>query len=57
MSTSYCARQSQAFPHYRSPQSARNLEVDGMKIPYNDQSGWAGIAILSGLPSTTMPIA
>src|SRR5262252_8590150 len=48
----------QAFPHaHHSPQNARNLEVDGTKIPYNDQSVWAGIAILTGLPSTTMPIA
>ena len=47
----------QAFPHDHSPQNARNLEVDGTKIPYNDQSVWAGIAILTGLPSTTMPIA
>jgi amidase len=47
----------QAFQHDHAPQYARNLEVDGMKIPYNDQSVWAGIAILTGLPSTTMPIA
>jgi amidase len=47
----------QAFPHDHSPRYERNLEVDGTKIPYNDQSVWAGIAILTGLPSTTMPIA
>lgn len=47
----------QAFPHDHSPQYARTLDVDGTKIPYNDQSTWAGIAILTGLPSTTMPIA
>ena len=47
----------QAFPHDHSPRNERNLEVDGTKIPYNDQSVWAGIAILTGLPSTTMPIA
>lgn len=47
----------QAFPHDHSPQYARTLDVDGTKIPYNDQSAWAGIAILTGLPSTTMPIA
>ena len=48
----------QAFPHdHHSPQNARKLEVDETKIPYNDQSVWAGIAILTGLPSTTMPIA
>jgi amidase len=47
----------QAFPHDHSPQYARILDVDGTKIPYNDQSVWAGIAILTGLPSTTIPIA
>jgi amidase len=46
----------QAFPHDHSPQYARELDVDGTKIPYNDQSVWAGIAILTGMPSTTMPI-
>jgi amidase len=25
-------------------------------VPYSDQSIWAGIAILVGLPATTMPI-
>jgi amidase len=25
-------------------------------VPYNDQSVWAGIALLSGLPATTMPV-
>ena len=47
----------QAFPHDQSAQYLRMLDVDGTKIPYNDQSVWAGIAILTGLPSTTMPIA
>jgi hypothetical protein len=26
-----------------------------VKVPYNDQSVWASIALLSGLPATTMP--
>jgi amidase len=46
-----------AFPQDHSPQFSRTLDVDGAKIPYNDQSVWAGIATLNGLPSTTMPIA
>jgi amidase len=25
-------------------------------VPYNDQSVWAGIATLNGLPATTIPI-
>jgi amidase len=46
-----------AFAHDHSPQFARRLDIDGAKVPYNDQSVWAGIATLNGLPATTMPIA
>lgn len=46
-----------AFPHDHSPQFARQLDIDGIKVPYNDQSVWAGIALLSGLPATTMPVS
>jgi amidase len=45
-----------AFVHDHSSQSARRLDVDGAEIPYFDQSVWAGLATLSGLPATTMPI-
>jgi len=45
-----------AFPHDHSPQYARRLDIDGTKVPYNDQSVWAGIATLNGLPATTTPI-
>jgi amidase len=45
-----------AFPQDHSPQFTRELDVDGAKVPYNDQSVWAGIATLNGLPATTMPI-
>ena len=45
-----------AFPHDHSPQFARKLDIDGVKVPYNDQSVWAGLATLNGLPATTMPI-
>ena len=37
-------------------QRTRQLDVDGRKIPYNDQSAWAGMAILTGLPATTAPM-
>jgi amidase len=47
---------SAAFPHDHSPQFARRLEIEDTKVPYNDQSVWAGIATLNGLPATTMPI-
>jgi amidase len=45
-----------AFPHDHSLQRTRQLDVDGRQMPYNDQSAWAGIAILTGLPATTAPI-
>jgi amidase len=45
-----------AFAHDHSPQFARKLDIDGAKVPYNDQSAWAGVATLNGLPATTMPI-
>jgi amidase len=45
-----------AFPHDHSPLFARVLDIDGAKVPYFDQSVWAGIAILNGLPATTAPI-
>jgi len=38
-----------------TPQRSRQLDIDGSKIPYYDQSAWAGIATLNGLPATTMP--
>jgi amidase len=44
-----------AFQHDHAPQRSRQLEVDGRKIPYNDQMAWAGIATLNGLPATTIP--
>ena len=44
-----------AFPHDHSPQFARQLEIDGTKIPYSDQKAWMGIATLTGLPATVVP--
>ena len=45
-----------AFPHDHSPLFDRQLDIDGVKVPYGDQSIWAGTAVLVGLPATTMPI-
>ena len=45
-----------AFAHDHAPQRARQLDVDGTKIPYSDQMAWAGIATLTGLPATAAPI-
>ncbi len=47
-----------AFPHdHSSPMMARELDIDGKKVPYGNQLAWAGIATSNGLPATTMPIA
>jgi amidase len=46
-----------AFPHDHSPIRARELDIDGKKVPYGTQVAWAGIATSNGLPATTMPIA
>ena len=45
-----------AFPHDHSPQPTRQLDVDGKKIPYDDQLAWPAIATLCGLPATVAPI-
>ena len=47
-----------AFPHdHSSPMRARELDIDGKKVPYGNLIAWAGIATSNGLPATTMPIA
>ena len=51
-----CPMPTVAFPHDHSPQFARILDVDGARVPYFDQTVWAGIATLNGLPATTAPI-
>ena len=45
-------------PFFKNSQTqfARQLDFDGPHVAYNDQSVWAGIALLNGLPATTMPI-
>ena len=44
-----------AFPHDHSLQRTRQIDIDGDKVPYNDQIVWAGIATLTGFPATTAP--
>lgn len=46
-----------AFPHDHSPIDARQLDVDGKKIPYDNQLAWCAVATLNGLPATIAPIA
>lgn len=45
-----------AFPHDHSPQSARKIEIDGQRYPYDDQLVWPGVATLPGLPATAVPV-
>jgi len=45
-----------AFSHDHAPQRTRQLDIDGQKVPYNDQKAWIGVATLTGLPATVAPI-
>ena len=45
-----------AFPHDDAAMEQRTIDVDGRRIPYGLQALWSGLASLSGLPATTMPI-
>jgi len=46
-----------AFPHDHQPdQNRREIEIDGKRYPYRDQSVWHGIATTPGLPATVAPV-
>jgi len=45
-----------AFPHDHSPRRVRQLDIDGAKVPYDNQLAWPAIATLVGLPATVAPI-
>jgi amidase len=45
-----------AFPHDHGPRPKRQLDIDGEKVPYGDQTAWIGVATLTGLPATAAPI-
>lgn len=45
-----------AFPHDHSEMSARRIAIDDKDVSYGDQPMWAGVATLTGLPATAMPI-
>jgi|SRR5262252_3504348 len=45
-----------AFPHDHTPQAERRIVIDGKDVSYRDQVMWAGVATLTGLPATAMPI-
>ncbi|MFI1919930.1 amidase [Nocardia sp. NPDC020380] len=45
-----------AFPHDHNPQrEQRRIDIDGVAYPYFDQSVWAGLATMPGLPATAIP--
>ncbi len=45
-----------AFPHQDAEIDQRTIDIDGHRIPYGFQAIWSGLASLSGLPATAMPI-
>ncbi len=46
-----------AFPHDHSvEQEQRRIVIDGQEYPYPDQMAWPGIANLTGLPATAVPL-
>ena len=46
-----------AFPQDQSePQEDRTIDIDGKKVPYDNQMAWCSIATPAGLPATVTPI-
>lgn len=45
-----------AFLHDHSEMSRRRIAIDDKEVSYGDQPMWAGVATLTGLPATAMPI-
>jgi len=46
-----------AFPHdHSAEQEKRRIKIDGRDFPYPDQMAWSGIANLTGLPATQLPL-
>jgi amidase len=45
-----------AFAHDHSDRDGRRMSIDGTEVAYWDQNMWNGIATLTGLPATAMPI-
>jgi amidase len=45
-----------AFPHDHNPdRGERRIDIDGVEYPSVDQSAWAGLATMPGLPATAIP--
>ena len=46
-----------AFPHDHNPdQEKRRITIDGKEFSFVDQMAWQGVANLTGLPATAIPI-
>lgn len=46
-----------AFAHdHSADQDKRSVVIDGKQFPFGDQMVWAGVANLSGLPATAVPL-
>lgn len=45
-----------AFPHDHRPEQNREIEIDGERYPYRDQSVWPSLATTPGLPATVAPL-
>jgi amidase len=44
-----------AFPHDHRPEGERTIEIDGVSVPYFNQTFWAGLAGGVYLPATIIP--
>ena len=44
-----------AFPHDHGPEGSRLIDIDGAKVPYFNQTFWAGLAGVVYLPATVFP--
>jgi amidase len=45
-----------AFPHDHGEPNKRRIEIDGVPHVYHHQTVWPGVATLTGLPATAVPI-
>lgn len=45
-----------AFRHDHSPHLTRQIDIDGKKVPYDEQIAWSAVATSMGLPATVAPI-
>jgi len=44
-----------AYPHDHGPEGSRTIDIDGQRVPYFNQTFWAGLAGGVYLPATVFP--